>query len=197
MRRLTAEEVEREISALDTLDLDALKSAMGRALQERTAGQDPVGVSPASDGLSHSGARLWRAEVGDQGQAQEAGGAVLVRKGADGPPATPRETIRLSAGTRLMREWNGSTEVVEVIATGFVWRGKTYRTLSAVAVAITGTKWSGPKFFGLRADQSSARSVEMTAPAKIGVSLRRLHPKVLGGGARPGLQLARGPAGGL
>lgn len=55
----------------------------------------------------------------------------------------------LSPGTRLMREWNGTTELVEVVDGGFVWRGKLYRTLSAAAVAITGTKWSGPKFFGL------------------------------------------------
>jgi hypothetical protein len=55
----------------------------------------------------------------------------------------------LSPGTQLMREWNGSTEIVDVTREGLVWRGKTYRTLSAVAVAITGTKWSGPKFFGL------------------------------------------------
>jgi len=40
-------------------------------------------------------------------------------------------------------------EVVDVVADGFVWRGTSYRTLSAVAVAITGTKWSGPMFFGL------------------------------------------------
>ena len=60
----------------------------------------------------------------------------------------PRRRI-LSVGTRLLREWNGTTEVVDVLAEGFGWRGKTYRTLSAVAVAITGTKWSGPKFFGL------------------------------------------------
>jgi len=60
----------------------------------------------------------------------------------------PRRRI-LSAGTRLLREWNGTTEVIDVLAEGFGWRGKTYRTLSAVAVAITGTRWSGPKFFGL------------------------------------------------
>ena len=79
--------------------------------------------------------------------------------------ATPNR--RLSPGTRLMREWNGTTELVDVIEDGFVWRRKFYRTLSAVAVAITGTKWSGPKFFGLdrspkrsvRRDQSSARGV--------------------------------------
>jgi hypothetical protein len=40
-------------------------------------------------------------------------------------------------------------ELVDVVDGGFVWRGTTHRTLTAVAVAITGTKWSGPKFFGL------------------------------------------------
>jgi len=60
-----------------------------------------------------------------------------------------RRTPRLSAGTKLLREWNGRTETVDVVADGFAWRGTTYRTLSGVAVAITGTKWSGPKFFGL------------------------------------------------
>ena len=66
-------------------------------------------------------------------------------------------TARATPGTLLMREWNGTTELVDVVKTGFVWRGKSYRTLSAVAVAITGTKWSGPKFFGL--DRSPKRSV--------------------------------------
>jgi hypothetical protein len=55
----------------------------------------------------------------------------------------------LASGSQLMREWNGSTEIVDVTREGFRWRGNNYRTLSAVAVAITGTKWSGPKFFGL------------------------------------------------
>ena len=67
------------------------------------------------------------------------------------PP--PRAPV-LSPGTRLLREWNGRMESVEVTGDGFVWRDDQYRTLSAVAVAITGTKWSGPKFFGLRAKRS-------------------------------------------
>lgn len=58
-------------------------------------------------------------------------------------------TRKLSPGARLMREWNGATELVDVVDDGFIWRDRRYRTLSAVAVAITGTKWSGPKFFGL------------------------------------------------
>jgi hypothetical protein len=60
----------------------------------------------------------------------------------------------------LLREWNGRAESVEVTEDGFVWKAETYKTLSAVAVAITGTKWSGPKFFGL--DAKAKRPVSRT-----------------------------------
>ena len=55
----------------------------------------------------------------------------------------------LSPGTRLVREWNGRSHTVEVIDIGFDWNGKVYKSLSAVAFAITGARWSGPRFFGL------------------------------------------------
>jgi hypothetical protein len=53
-------------------------------------------------------------------------------------------------GTRLVREWNGVLHEVEVLEDGYLWRGKRHRSLSAIARAITGTKWSGPRFFGLK-----------------------------------------------
>ncbi|MEM5473869.1 DUF2924 domain-containing protein [Hoeflea sp. AS60] len=55
---------------------------------------------------------------------------------------------QLDPGTRLVREWNGRTHVIEVIENGFIHDGKTYRSLSAIARRITGTRWSGPRFFG-------------------------------------------------
>ena len=55
----------------------------------------------------------------------------------------------LSPGTRLVREWNGRSHTVEVVDEGFVWNGEAHRSLSAVAHAITGARWSGPRFFGL------------------------------------------------
>ena len=54
----------------------------------------------------------------------------------------------------LAREWNGRMHRVAVLADGFAWNGKTYPSLSKVAFAITGTRWNGPRFFGLR-DKSS------------------------------------------
>lgn len=55
----------------------------------------------------------------------------------------------LAAGGRLIREWNGVRHVVEVKDDGFYWRGARHRSLSAIAKAITGAHWSGPRFFGL------------------------------------------------
>ena len=54
------------------------------------------------------------------------------------------------AGTRLIREWHGVEHVVTVTADGFEWQGRPYKSLSAIARAITGTRWNGWVFFGLR-----------------------------------------------
>jgi hypothetical protein len=61
-----------------------------------------------------------------------------------------RHSPELRPGTVLGREWNGQMQRVAVLADGFAWNGKTYPSLSKVAFAITGTRWNGPKFFGLR-----------------------------------------------
>lgn len=53
-------------------------------------------------------------------------------------------------GTILVREWQGTTHHVTVVDEGFLWNGQTYRSLSGIARAITGTNWNGPRFFGMR-----------------------------------------------
>jgi hypothetical protein len=68
----------------------------------------------------------------------------------------PRQDINLLEGTRLLREWRGVTHEVTVIDDGYEHHGRRYRSLSAVARAITGTQWSGPLFFGLRTTGSRA-----------------------------------------
>jgi hypothetical protein len=80
-----------------------------------------------------------------------------LRKVVDGGPAQAAAKVksaRIAPGMRLIREWNGSSHVVEVIDRGFVWNGKHYGSLSAVASAITGARWSGPRFFGLESGQA-------------------------------------------
>jgi len=61
-----------------------------------------------------------------------------------------RSTVDIRPGTVLAREWNGRMHRVAVLADGFAWNGKTYLSLSKIAHAITGTRWNGPRFFGLR-----------------------------------------------
>ena len=64
--------------------------------------------------------------------------------------AFDRRLTELKPGTILTREWNGQTCRVMVLGEGFGWNGKNYDSLSKIAFAITGTKWNGPRFFGLR-----------------------------------------------
>jgi Protein of unknown function (DUF2924) len=66
-----------------------------------------------------------------------------------------RTRTELRPGTLLTREWAGHLQQVMVLADGFSWNGKTYPSLSQVAFAITGARWSGPRFFGLR-DKAAA-----------------------------------------
>jgi hypothetical protein len=69
-------------------------------------------------------------------------------------PATPLPRT----GTILVREWQGTTHHVTIVNDGFLWNGRIHRSLSSIAHAITGTKWNGPRFFGMR--EVSSKSVE-------------------------------------
>jgi hypothetical protein len=68
-----------------------------------------------------------------------------------------RPRAELRPGTLLTREWDGHLQRVMVLADGFSWNGKTYPSLSQVAFAMTGTRWSGPRFFGLDQPSSEVR----------------------------------------
>ncbi len=69
--------------------------------------------------------------------------------------APARRSPQLKPGGRLVREWNGVSHVVEIVEDGVLYRGARYPSLTAVAREITGVKWSGPRFFGLRSRTSS------------------------------------------
>ena len=72
-----------------------------------------------------------------------------LRSAADGktPRAVPAPTLR--PGTQLVREWNGRSHHVDVTDDGYRYNGDNHKSLSAIALLITGTIWSGPRFFGL------------------------------------------------
>lgn len=93
-------------------------------------------------------------------------------EGADGgqrsrvphvPPPPP--LARFKPGIVLMREHAGEMHKVTVLDVGYGWNGLTYRSLSEVARAITGTSWNGPRFFGLR-DAKSRQQIVQTEKAK-------------------------------
>jgi hypothetical protein len=100
----------------------------------------------------HVSSPFLRRFIGFEMQARKLGGlpagfaAKLVKaassKGVAKSPA-------LKTGGRLIREWNGVTHVVDVVENGFLWNGQCHGSLSAIARAITGARWSGPRFFGL------------------------------------------------
>ncbi len=83
-----------------------------------------------------------RAFGGLSGAAKRALRAAASKSGSTGPRL-------LNPGARLIREWNGVVHEVDVAGDGYIWRGERYRSLTAIARRITGTKWSGPRFFGL------------------------------------------------
>jgi Protein of unknown function (DUF2924) len=79
--------------------------------------------------------------------------------GGDGTDAHETPTTPLPrTGTILVREWRETTHHVTVVDDGFLWNGKTHKSLSSIARAITGTAWNGPRFFGMR--EVSAKAAE-------------------------------------
>ena len=130
-----AEKITWEVRALESMDLHALRD-------EWRQRYGPPPKMRSTELL----ARLlaWRI------QADAFGGldATTIRLLKREAPA-PAKAL-LDSGTRLFREWQGRRHEVTVLEQGFGYAGREYRSLSEVARAITGTRWNGPRFFGLR-----------------------------------------------
>ncbi len=165
--------LEQTIAELECLDYGALKArwnalhgtdppkslsrqlltrALAYAIQEKVCG----GLTPAvRQRLKRLGAELQ----------------------ATGRIASVGKRTPFKPGTRLIREWQGRTYEVTVLGDGFHWNGETYRSLSAIARSITGTRWNGQVFFGvksrtrpqpqygLRSDDSAGGTRELGTPA--------------------------------
>ena len=84
-------------------------------------------------------------QVLDRTRAKDTGATVSTRL-----VSFAQKRTELTPGTVLVREWDRRSQRVMVMADGFAWNGQTYDSLSKVAFAITGTKWNGPRFFGMR-----------------------------------------------
>jgi hypothetical protein len=147
--RVDGSELEDEIARLRDLDLSTLR-ARWRTVFRRKA-PEPLPRHLLFRILSY---RLQAERLGDLDQ----GTVRLLDRIASGSGGNGLSSVlgnrsrfdRLQPGSTLVREWGGARHRIEVLDKGFAWNGKTYRSLSAVAFAITGTRWSGPRFFGLR-----------------------------------------------
>ena len=119
------------------------------ALAERWHSAFKVPAPKSCQATLLRGALAWHEQVQTQreshGSREADRAAQSLRRAASSPLADS-----LSSGTRLLREWQGRTHRVTVVDAGFEYDGRSWRSLSAIAHAITGTRWSGPLFFGLR-----------------------------------------------
>ena len=95
--------------------------------------------------------------------------AVAAREFGGTAVRTSDQPRRLRPGTKLVREWHGAVHDVAVVEDGFVWNGTRYRSLSAVARAITGTRWNGLVFFGLKAAGMSKSPASADVPHSVEV----------------------------
>jgi hypothetical protein len=110
----------------------------------------------------------WRLQADAYGDLDPATATALKRARtaiSRGKAPMPSASSALRSGSVLVREWRGVTHRVLVRDKGFEHEGKEYRTLSEVARAITGTRWSGPRFFGLEQKSSTAKPVDVHAGA--------------------------------
>ena len=131
--------------------LERLSRAELRILWKRELGDNP----PASLGrdilaLAIAYARQERRYGGLAKPVAKELDRLLVRMLRDADGSELAATPLPRTGTILVREWRGVIHHVTVVEIGFLWNGKTYRSLSSIARGITGTKWNGPRFFGMR-----------------------------------------------
>jgi hypothetical protein len=144
---MTTDGVEAEIGALAELGLHQLRDRR----REVYGSEPPRHMSPELL-LRAVAYRIQENRLGGLSPATRA--KLLSYSSNNGERGSSRACVEhtIKAGTRFVREWNNRTH--EVTATGdgaFSYAGGTYRSLSAIAREITGTRWSGPAFFGLKA----------------------------------------------
>jgi hypothetical protein len=102
------------------------------------------------------GYRLQETEHGGLGKATRRKLQTMAKALRTTGRVAPTPGLSLKPGARLLREWHGRTHVVTVTEDGFEYAGTSYASLSKIAKTITGTHWSGPRFFGLMAAGTEA-----------------------------------------
>ncbi len=143
-----------KIAALQALETQALRARWEQAVKR-----------PAPKGISRDlllRALAYHVQEQAEGNLSKAARKRLAERAnpsGEGGRSPRPPAPRLRPGTRLVREWRGEAHQVSVLNDGFDYRGERYASLSQIARTITGTRWSGPLFFGLR---KAARPEELS-----------------------------------
>jgi hypothetical protein len=146
----TITSVASEVRGIAALDLESL-----RAEWRRRWGEPPSFRS--KELLARALAHKLQAEVfGDLSAPVKRRAADLAQRFMADRSFMPPAAATLLPGSSLIREWQGKRHEVAVVADGFLYQGGKFRSLSKVAHHITGTKWNGPVFFGLKRKGASA-----------------------------------------
>ena len=147
-----SETLEAEIAALPNMILDQLQAKWRRDLKQAPPlhVRKQLLVALLAYKLQEQAYGGLRPEI--KRRLRELGASINREPRKAGGPFTV--AIRIKPGTRLIREWEGKTYQVTVGETSFEYNGEQYSSLSAIASLITGTHWSGPRFFGLRGHSS-------------------------------------------
>src|SRR6267154_5513124 len=159
--RVTTEtSVEDEIVHLRGLDLKGLRARWQSVLQRPAPDHLPRHLLFAIIAYRIQADRFGdldteTRQVLDRTDSKDTGAAMSARL-----MSFDQKRTELTPGTVLVREWDRQSQRVMVMSGGFAWNGRTYDSLSKVAFAITGTKWNGPRFFGLR-DKGDRSTVEV------------------------------------
>lgn len=133
---MSAERLATEVERIVALDLEGLR----REWQRRYGSPPSLRSVPILRMVLS-----WRIQAEVMGDLDGPTRRALSRKGR-----LEAEGLELGIGARLTRRWQGREHEVIIGADGFHWQGRTFKSLSAVATAIAGSKWNGPRFFGLR-----------------------------------------------
>ena len=154
-RTSTKTSIRDEIAHLRGLDLKGLRSRWQSVFQRPPPDHLPRHLMFAII--------AYRIQADRLGDLDHETGQVLDRKDSGAKMSArlvsfDQKRTELTPGTVLVREWDRRSQRVMVMADGFAWNGQTYDSLSKVAFAITGTKWNGPRFFGLRDKDDRSRT---------------------------------------
>ena len=143
----------------DPIETELAEISAMSLIELRARWRDRWGDLPAFRSREHLGrAMAYRVQADEMGDLSKATGRQLTEladKFASDRRYTPAPAVSLKPGSSLVREWGGKRHEVIVTADGYTYDGAAFGSLSKIAMAITGTKWNGPVFFGVKSRKAA------------------------------------------